>query len=139
MEKNLVKNLLKRQGVKIPFTIEEINLGGSAYIIETRRGVNSGRLFIMGKRSYCPFPDRPYFTIIKIKDREYCNGHYDLTLIEAYNNLIERAGVGSENESISYAEDLMHPEDTALEAGMDDLERMEYEYNLMQWEKEYNY
>ena len=97
MEKNLVKNLFKRQGVEIPFTIEEINLGGfsPAYIIETRRGVDSGRLFMMGKRSYCPFPDRPYFTIIKNNDREYYSGHYDLTLIEAYDNLIERAGVTS--------------------------------------------
>jgi hypothetical protein len=41
--------------------------------------------------------------------------------------------------SYTYGEDLMHPEDTALEEGLNDLERMEYEYNLMQWEKEYNY
>ena len=42
--------------------------------------------------------------------------------------------------SYTYAEDLMHPEDTSyIQGEMDDLERMEYEYNLIQWEKEYNY
>ena len=42
--------------------------------------------------------------------------------------------------SYTYVEDLMHPEDTRnIQGEMDDLERMEYEYNLIQWEKEYNY
>ena len=34
---------------------------------------------------------------------------------------------------------IMHPEDTALEEGLDDFERMEYEYNLIQWEKQHGY
>jgi hypothetical protein len=34
---------------------------------------------------------------------------------------------------------IMHPEDTALEKGLDDFERMEYEYNLIQWEKQHSY
>ena len=45
-----------------------------------------------------------------------------------------------EKRKVIFCDDLMHPEDTRFIQGeMDDLERMEYEYNLMQWEKQYNY
>jgi len=38
------------------------------------------------------------------------------------------------------ASDFMYPDDTRFIQGeMDDLERMEYEYNLIEWEKQYNY
>ena len=34
----------------------------------------------------------------------------------------------------------MHPDDTRFAQGeMDDLERMEYEYNLIEWEKQHSY
>ena len=75
--------------------MEKMNLGGlPAYIIETKTGVDSGSTFIMGKRSYYPFPDRPYFTIRKdLVGAGYSGGHYDLGLVEAFEDLIERAGV----------------------------------------------
>jgi hypothetical protein len=42
--------------------------------------------------------------------------------------------------SIPSASDFMHPEDTAyIQGEMDELERMEYEYNLIEWEKQYSY
>ena len=45
-----------------------------------------------------------------------------------------------EKRKLTFCEDLMHPEDNRLFQGeMDDLERMEFEYNLIQWEKQYNY
>ena len=44
-----------------------------------------------------------------------------------------------EKESIPSEDYILHPEDTALEEGLDDFERMEYEYNLIEWEKQYNY
>tara|TARA_R100001086_G_scaffold112369_1_gene57292 strand:- start:505 stop:714 length:210 start_codon:yes stop_codon:yes gene_type:complete len=41
---------------------------------------------------------------------------------------------------VTFCEDLMHPDDTRFAQGeMDDLERMEYEYNLIQWEKQHSY
>tara|TARA_R110000796_G_scaffold5016_1_gene19001 strand:+ start:2619 stop:2903 length:285 start_codon:yes stop_codon:yes gene_type:complete len=94
MEKNLYTNFLKRQPVQLD-PIKEINLGGMpAYIIDYRIGVESGAKYVLGKRSSCPFPDKPFFTIREDLDGAgYSTGYYDLDLKEAIENLILRAGV----------------------------------------------
>ena len=133
--------------------MEKIIVGiDECFIIEKKTiplafGGCGSNTYILGKRTRCPFPNKPYFTIV-LDDQNggLYSGHYDMNLKDALKDFEKRSQFLTgefippvENESIPYADDLMHPEDTALEEGLNDLERMEYEYNLIQWEQENNY
>ncbi len=136
--------------------MEKIIVGiDECYVIEKKTvplafGGCGSNTYVLGKRTRCPFPDKPYFTIVvddQNKGRFY-SGNYDMNLKEAIKNFEKRTNPDylkeytppAEKESIPFVEDLMHPEDTRyIQGEMDDLERWEYEYNLMQWEKQYNY
>ena len=87
--------MYKHEKIESLEPIKEISLGGMpAYIIDYRTGVDTGSTYVLGKRSYCPFPDKPFFTLREDLDGAgYSIGHYDLNLKDAIEDLIERAGV----------------------------------------------
>jgi hypothetical protein len=117
--------------------MEKITVGiYECYVIEKKtRGSST---YILGKRTRCPFPDLPYLTIYRDDDNGgLYQGHYDMNLKDALEDFEKRTRA---NESFPFVEDLMHPDDTRFAQGeMDDLERMEYEYNLIEWEKQHSY
>jgi len=97
--------------------------------------------YILGKRTHFPFPNKPYFTIYQDDNGGFHSGHYDMNLKDALKDFEKRTNPDylKEKESIPSEDYIIHPEDTALEEGLDDFERMEYEYNLIEWEKQHSY
>ena len=130
--------------------MEKIIVGiDECYVIEKKTislafGGCGSNTYILGKRTRYPFPNKPYFTIYRDDDNGgLYSGHYDMNLKDALKDFEKRTNPDylkeKEKESTPSASDFMHPEDTALEEGLDDFERMEYEYNLIEWEKQHSY
>jgi hypothetical protein len=130
--------------------MEKIIVGiDECYVIEKKTislafGGCGSNTYILGKRTRYPFPNKPYFTIYRDDDNGgLYSGHYDMNLKDALKDFEKRTNPDylkeKEKESIPSEDFIMHPEDTALEEGLDDFERMEYEYNLIQWEKQHSY
>ena len=133
--------------------MEKIIVGiDECFIIEKKTiplafGGCGSNTYILGKRTRYPFENKPYFTIV-MDDQNggLYSGHYDMNLKDALKDFEKRTNPDylkestppAEKESFTYAEDLMHPEDTRyIQGEMDDLERMEYEHNLIEWERQY--
>ena len=77
--------------------MEKMYLGGLlAYIIETKTiplafGGCGSNTYILGKRTHCPFPDLPYFTIYRDEENgALYSGHYDMSLKKAVRDFEKR-------------------------------------------------
>ena len=77
--------------------MEKITVGiYECYVIEKKTislafGGCGSNTYILGKRTRCPFPDLPYFTIYRDDDNGgLYSGHYDMNLKDALKDFEKR-------------------------------------------------
>ena len=76
--------------------MEQITVGiYQCYVIEKKTiplafGGCGSNTYILGKRTRCPFPDLPYFTIYRDDNGGFHSGHYDMNLKDALKDFEKR-------------------------------------------------